>query len=145
MDSFPERLLHFVSNLVSEYSLHPLHVRICLSIYVNEYLITSNYCCNLRAKKKVKILFNPMLSYFRNSNATAQEQHIDKLLSVGHWCKDTNREKNGVLEEKPLPVPLVSTQTSHGLTWGRNRTSTLKAQKQKQIIRVFKYSFLTAQ
>jgi hypothetical protein len=77
MESFPERLLHFVSNLLSEHSLHPLQVRICVKIYVNECLVASNYCYNLRAKK-MKILFYSLLSYFRNSIAFAKQQHIDQ-------------------------------------------------------------------
>ena len=51
MDSFLEYRLNFVSNLVSEHSLYPVQVRICLSVSVNECLVTSNYCYNLKAKK----------------------------------------------------------------------------------------------
>jgi len=51
MESFLESLLHFVSNFLSEHSLPPLQVRICVKIYVNECLVATNYCYNLRAKK----------------------------------------------------------------------------------------------
>jgi len=51
MDSFAERLLYSVPNLVPEHSLRPLQVRICLSVYVNEYPVTYDYCYNRRVKK----------------------------------------------------------------------------------------------
>jgi len=51
MDSFPKRLLHFVSNLILESSLRPVQVRICVSTYVNE-------CCKFECGHPVVIVLN---------------------------------------------------------------------------------------
>jgi len=69
----------------------------------------------------ILILLNAELNPICHLLAILGAHHILHFSRIG-----VNRERKGVLGEKPLPVPLVSEQTSHGLTWGRNRDSTLR-------------------
>jgi hypothetical protein len=44
------------------------------------------------------------------------------------WWKDTEG-KTEVVEGKPIPMPVYSSQIAHGLTWDLTRASVLRDQR----------------